>query len=104
MNNIEATQGKQIGVVMRIVRSVHSYLFKPRYLFNRVQFNMVALFFVTVGVISGSYLVLLNVFPNIFALNDTKKEWSFTTDNISQYTYNSNLVTCLLYTSDAADE
>ena len=68
-------------------------MFYPRFHFNRFQFNLVAIFFLTVGFIAGSYLTLSKIFPNVFALNDTAKTWTFNTANASSYTYDSSLVT-----------
>jgi len=41
----------------------------------------------------GVYLALSNIFPNVFALNDTTKTWTFNTAGAGDYTYDSSLVT-----------
>ncbi|NCN07058.1 MAG: hypothetical protein GW946_04455, partial [Candidatus Pacebacteria bacterium] len=76
-----------------MIQRIKHYLFYPRFHFNRFQFNLVAIFFLTVGFIAGSYLTLSKIFPNVFALNDTAKTWTFNTANASSYTYDSSLVT-----------
>ena len=78
---------------MIMIQRIKHYLFYPRFHFNRFQFNLVAIFFLTVGFIAGSYLTLSKIFPNVFALNDTAKTWTFNTANASSYTYDSSLVT-----------
>lgn len=77
----------------QILGHLKRYLFEPRFHFNRFQFNLVAIFFITTGLILGSYLALSNVIPKIFALNDTNKAWTFSTATATDYTYDSNLVT-----------
>jgi len=69
-----------------MIQRIKNYLFYPRFHFSRFQFNLVALFFLTVGFIAGSYLTLSKIFPNVFALNDTAKTWTFNTANAGSYT------------------
>jgi len=76
-----------------MLRRVKDYLFYPRFHFSRFQFNLVAVFFLTIGFIAGSYLTLSKIFPNVFALNDTHQTWTFSTANAGNYTYDSSLVT-----------
>jgi len=83
----------KINMSRAIASKIRDYLFKPRFHLNRFQFNLVALFFLTVGFIAGSYLTLSKIFPNAFALNDTAKTWTFNTANVSSYTYDTSLVT-----------
>lgn len=71
---------------MTMIQRIKNYLFYPRFHFSRFQFNLVALFFLTVGFIAGSYLTLSKIFPNVFALNDTAKTWTFNTANAGSYT------------------
>lgn len=71
---------------MIVIQKIKHYLFYPRFHFNRFQFNLVAIFFLTVGFIAGSYLTLSKIFPNVFALNDTAKTWTFNTANAGSYT------------------
>lgn len=68
------------------------YLFSPRFHFSRFEFNLVALLFITVGLVAGSYVTLKGI-TNIFALNDTAKTWTFNTAAAGDYTYDSTLVT-----------
>ncbi len=76
----------------QILIKLKTYLFTPRFHFSRFQFNLVALLFITVGLIAGSYLTLKGI-TSIFALNDTAKTWTFNTANAGTYTYDSTLVT-----------
>ncbi len=69
-----------------------SYLFSPRFHFSRFQFNLVALLFISLGLLAGSYLTLKGI-RTIFAINDTTKTWTFNSANASTYTYDNTLVT-----------
>jgi len=69
-----------------MIQNIRDYLFKPRFHFSRFQLNLVATFFLLAGIIGGSYLTLSNIFPNVFALNDTNKLWTFDTANSGSYT------------------
>ncbi|MBU0974242.1 hypothetical protein KKD03_00890, partial [Patescibacteria group bacterium] len=75
------------------LQKLKHYLFAPRWHFSRVQFNLVSTFLVAVGLLAGSYLTLSKVFPEVFALNDTTKTWTFNAANAGDYTYDSSLVT-----------
>ncbi|OGG12731.1 hypothetical protein A2875_02265 [Candidatus Gottesmanbacteria bacterium RIFCSPHIGHO2_01_FULL_46_14] len=75
-------------------RKLKFYLFTPRFHFSRFQFNLVALLFITVGFVAGTYLTLKGI-TNIFALNDTAKTWTFSTATAGDYTYDSTLVEAL---------
>lgn len=77
---------------MSIATRLKDYLFSPRFHFSRFQFNLVALLFITVGFVTGTYLTLKGI-TSIFALNDTAKTWTFNTANAGSYTYDSTLVT-----------
>ena len=71
---------------MIMIQKIKNYLFYPRFHFSRFQFNLVTLFFLSVGFVAGSYLTLSKIFPNVFALNDTAKIWTFNTANAGSYT------------------
>lgn len=70
-----------------------AYLFAPRFHLNRFQFNLIGTFFVLLGIILGSYLTLSKLIPQIFALNDTHKIWTFSSATATDYTYDSTLIT-----------
>lgn len=69
-----------------MVRKIKCYLFCPRFCLGRFQFKLVAIFFLSVGLIAGSYLTLSRISPDVFALNDTVKTWTFNTVNSGDYT------------------
>ena len=69
-----------------MIPKIKNYLFYPRFHFNRFQFNLVAIFFLTVGFITGLYLTLSKIFPNVFALNDTHKQWNLNVATTGDYT------------------
>ncbi len=71
---------------------VKKYLFEPRFHFSRFQFNLAAIFFAIVGFVLASYLALIKL-PQVFAINDTTKTWTFNTANAGNYTYDNTLVT-----------
>jgi hypothetical protein len=71
---------------MSMIQKIKHYFFYPRFRFSRFQFNLVAIFFLTVGFTFGSYFTLSKIFPNVFALNDTAKIWTFNTANSDDYT------------------
>ena len=72
-----------------IINKVIKYLFTPIFKFNRVQFNLIGIFFIFIGTVIGG----IGIIPKIFALNDTKKEWTYSIATASDYTYDSNLMT-----------
>ncbi len=72
---------------------IKKYFFEPRFHFSRLQFNLVSLFFVAIGVAIGLYFTAFHLIPSIFAVNDTNKNWTFSTATASNYTYDSTLVT-----------
>ena len=80
-------------IIKTILSKIKNYLFEPRFHFNRLQFNLVAIFFITTGLILGTYLTLSKAIPFIFALNDTNKNWNFATATASNYTYDTSLIT-----------
>ncbi len=75
-----------------MIKKIKNYLFTPRFHFNRFQFNLVALFFITVGLVSGSYLTLKKI-VNIFALESGSKTWSIDVGTSNIFTFDTNLVT-----------
>lgn len=70
---------------------IKKYLFEKRFHFSRFQFNLVAVVFIVVGLILGSYFTIKGV-SHVFAANDTTKTWTFNTANAGSYTYDSSLV------------
>ena len=72
---------------------IKRYLFEPRFRFSRFQFNLVGIVFLTIGITIGSYFTLYKILPNVFAINDSSKIWTFTSDNHDNYTYTASLVT-----------
>jgi hypothetical protein len=78
---------------MNLGQKLKHYFFDTRWRFSRFQFNLVAVFFIFLGLTGGFYLALSKIFPNVFALNDTHQTWTFNTANVSSYAYNSNLMT-----------
>lgn len=75
------------------MQKVKRYLLTPRFHLSRVEFNLLALFFITIGLVAGTYLTLFHVFPSIFAFNDTNKVWTFSTATAGDYTYDSTFIT-----------
>lgn len=75
-----------------IIKKLKNYFFKPRFHFNRFQFNLIALFFITVGLVAGSYLTLKEIL-NIFAVDDTIKTWTFNSASDVGSSYTKSLVT-----------
>ncbi|HOF42868.1 MAG TPA: hypothetical protein PLF86_03380, partial [Candidatus Moranbacteria bacterium] len=71
---------------MIMIQRIKHYLFYPRFHFNRFQLNLVAIFFLTVGFIAGSYFALSKIFPHAFALNDTHKTWNLNASTTGDYT------------------
>ncbi len=69
-----------------ILRQTRHFLFYPRFHFSRFQFNLVALLFICIGIVAGSYFTLSNIFPRIFALNDTTYQWTLSTATAGDYT------------------
>lgn len=58
---------------------IKDYFFEKKYHFNRFQFNLVAIFFLTVGLMAGSYLTATEVIlPRLFAATSpwTQTDWS----------------------------
>jgi len=77
---------------MIMIQRIKHFLFCPRFHFNRIQFNLIALLFVSLGLITGVYIALSDVIPRIFALNDTANTWTFNTANAGDFTRDSTLV------------
>jgi len=76
-----------------ILEKLKQYLFAPRWHFSRFEFNLLSILFISAGLIGGVYLTLSKAFPNVFAINDTTKTWTFNSAGASGYTYDSTLVT-----------
>lgn len=57
---------------------IGSYLLAPRFTFSRLQFNLVALFFILIGFVTGSYFALSELIPRILASTSpwTQTDWS----------------------------
>ena len=75
-----------------LLHKLKLYFFSPRWHLSRFQLNLFTVFISSVGLVTGIYLALFEVFPNAFALNDTSKNWTFSTGEAANYTYDSNLV------------
>lgn len=68
------------------------YFFSPRWHLSRFQLNLFTVFVSSIGLVTGIYLALYQVFPSVFALNDTSNTWTFSVGQAANYTYDSNLV------------
>lgn len=67
------------------------YLFAPRWHLSRIQFNLIAVIFITTGVIVGSYLTITEIIlPRVFASNDTTTTWDLTSSD--GFAYDTDLV------------
>ena len=75
-----------------MINKLKNYFFAPRFHFNRFQFNLAALVFAVFGFLFATYFAAVKL-PQVFALNDTTKTWTFTTENAGQFTYDTSLVT-----------
>jgi formylglycine-generating enzyme required for sulfatase activity len=71
---------------MGFINKTKYYLFYPRFHLNRFQLNLFALFFLSAGLIGGTYLALSKILPNVFALNDSKVTWNFNAATALDYT------------------
>ena len=71
---------------MSITQKVVKYFLAPRFHFNRIEFNFLALVFMASGLVVGMYASLSGKLPQIFALNDTAKVWTFDASTASDYT------------------
>jgi len=76
-----------------ILEKLKQYLFAPRWHFSRFEFNLLSMLFISAGLIGGVYLTLSKAFPDVFAINDTTKTWTFNSAGASGYTYDATLVT-----------
>lgn len=76
----------------RFVQKLTTYFFSPRWHLSRFQLNLFTVFVSSIGLITGVYLALYQVFPKVFALNDTTNTWTFSTGEAANYTYDSNLI------------
>ncbi|PJC42495.1 MAG: hypothetical protein CO040_04030, partial [Candidatus Pacebacteria bacterium CG_4_9_14_0_2_um_filter_36_8] len=75
-----------------LLHKLKLYFFSPRWHLSRFQLNAFTVLISSIGLVTGIYLALFEVFPNVFALNDTSKNWTFSTGEAANYTYDSNLV------------
>lgn len=75
----------------QVVKKIGHYLFAPRYRFNRVEFNLIAVMFMASGLVVGMYATLSGKLPQIFALNDTAKVWTLNASSAGDY--NTSLTT-----------
>jgi len=59
------------------MQKIYHYLFAPRFTLNRFQLNLVGLFFISIGLVAGSYLTLKGI-TKIFAAPApwTQTDWS----------------------------
>lgn len=73
-----------------IGRKIKNYLFYPRFHFSRFQFNLIALFFITVGLIAGSYFTLKGI-NSLFATTASSVTKDTDTD-FNQGTLSSTIV------------
>ena len=71
--------------------SLKSYFLLPRFHFNRIQFNLLTLCLITIGLVSGSYFTLNKIFKSL-ATNDTTKQWLFNSSTAADYSTNKVLV------------
>ncbi len=78
--------------ISRFKQWLARYFFEPRFHFSRLQFNLVSVFFVGLGIVIGLYFTAFHLIPTIFAVNDTSKTWTFNTANAGNYTYDNTLV------------
>lgn len=78
---------------MTKINKIKHYLLEPRFHFNRIQFNALAMILMAVGLTTGMYLSLSGVIQRAFALNDTNHTWEFSTATSGNYTYDANLIT-----------
>ena len=60
--------------------AIKQYLFSPRFHFNRLQFNLVTLLFISIGLLIGSYLTAKNIIPKIFATTQASIIYDTATD------------------------
>lgn len=92
LGNLFVDAYEEIKMSRSILIKIKHYLFEPRFHFSRFQLNLVAIFFISAGFITGTYLALSKAFPNVFALNDTHQTWTFNTANAGSYTTNQTIV------------
>src|SRR3989338_7734127 len=70
---------------------LYKYLFDPIIKINRVELNLIAVFFITVGLITGTYLTLTKLWPRSFATTQSTKTLD-TSTQFSQGTASSTSV------------
>lgn len=68
------------------MKNLIRHLFLKKITIAKWQLNLFGIICLTIGLIAGSYLTLSKIFPNVFALNDTAKTWTFNTANAGSYT------------------
>ncbi len=76
----------------KLLNRLKIYFFSPRWHLSRFQLNLFTVFVSSIGLVTGIYLALYQVFPSVFALNDTSNTWTFSVGQAANYTYDSNLV------------
>lgn len=74
-----------------ILTGLKKYFFSPRFHFNRFQFNLVAILFISLGLIIGSYLTLSKILPSVFASTNASVTKDTDTD-FNQGSYSSSLI------------
>src|SRR3990167_11108815 len=62
-------------------KGLYNYLFDPIIKINRVELNLIAIFFLTVGLIFGTYLTLTKLWPRSFATTQSTQ----TRDTATQF-------------------
>ncbi|PIR63233.1 MAG: hypothetical protein CO156_04265 [Candidatus Pacebacteria bacterium CG_4_9_14_3_um_filter_40_12] len=72
--------------LVNIIKKISKYLLEPRFQFNRIEFNLVAIFFMASGLAIGMYGALSGKLPQIFALNDSAKVWTLDASTAGDYT------------------
>lgn len=83
------------------MRKIKNYFLAPRFTFNRIQFNFIALFFISIGLIAGTYFSVSTVVKHVFAATSpwTQTDWSggsasgTVTDAVTTYSAVSNIDT-----------
>ena len=64
---------------------IKQYLLEPRFVFNRIQLNLLTMVLLWCGMVGGSYWTI-NKITKTSAVNDTTKEWVFDVATASDYT------------------
>lgn len=69
-----------------MLKKIRHYFLSPRFHFNRLQLNFIAISLLSCGFVVGTYFTLSKAFPTIFAINNVVKVWTFSTANAGDYT------------------